>query len=203
MMRLNKGAVLFDEPDYTLSWSVERAAWTIYDKLEKQHHYDLKTLGLAHEKLDQLAKSVPTIGLVACCKTKLAVRTTAERLYTSDLFKKASAYCQKNYSRWFVLSAKYGLVCPSQLIEPYDQTLIGQPADKQKAWAVGVLKQLKSRDLLAGRVKFCVHAGQDYARFLIPSLPTYELPLKGLGIGEQLAWYKKALAPFEKVVAAV
>lgn len=203
MMRLNKGTVLFDEPDYTLSWSIERAAWTIYDKIEKQHHHDFKTLGLAHAKLDTLAKTVPTIGLVACCKTKLAERTVAERLYASDLFKKASEYCRRNYSRWFILSAKYGLVCPSQLIAPYDETLIGQPPEKQKAWADGVVKQLRSRNLLAGRIGFRVHAGQDYARFLLPSLPSYELPLKGLGIGEQLSWYKKALAPSGKVLAAV
>ncbi|MFX4377591.1 DUF6884 domain-containing protein, partial [Acinetobacter baumannii] len=40
---------------------------------------------------------MPTIGLIACCKTKLATRTVAERLYASDLFKKAAAYCAKTY----------------------------------------------------------------------------------------------------------
>lgn len=191
-MRLNKGTLLWDLPEYTISWCVERASWTLYDKTAKVHHQDIQTLGLAFDKLEKLNKQVPTIGLIACCKTKLATRTVAERLYASDLFKKAAAYCAKTYDRWFILSAKYGLVCPGQLVEPYEETLVGKSQDEQRAWAGKVVSQLRSRSLLIGRHRFFVHAGQDYSRFLVEHLPVYELPLRGLGIGEQKAWYLKA-----------
>ena len=52
------------------------------------------------------------IGLVACCKTKLAEPARAEDLYRSPLFRKARAHCLAHYARWLILSAKYGLVDP-------------------------------------------------------------------------------------------
>ncbi len=64
------------------------------------------------------------IGLVACCKTKLAEPARAEELYCSPLFCKARAYCLARYRRWFILSAKYGLVDPGHVISPYNCTLL-------------------------------------------------------------------------------
>lgn len=39
----------------------------------------------------------------------------------SPLFRLQSAFVKKHYDAWRILSAKYGLVAPDEIIEPYDE----------------------------------------------------------------------------------
>jgi hypothetical protein len=126
------------------------------------------------------------VGLVACCKQKLTGSAPARRLYTSSLFRKASAYCEVRYDAWFILSAKYGLVAPDLTIESYDCTLLGQKKADRVAWGLRVVEQIKDRGL--EHAIFFFHAGKAYFEPLAAFL-TCSYPLKGLGIGRQLAWY--------------
>jgi hypothetical protein len=126
------------------------------------------------------------IGLVACCKTKLDQRARAEDLYRSPLFRKARAYCLAHYPRWFILSAKYGLVDPGQVIAPYDCTLLKQGRKARAEWGQLVCSQLAALGL-AGEA-FAAHAGKVYVAPLAGRL-RIETPLAGLGIGQQMAWY--------------
>lgn len=126
------------------------------------------------------------IGLVACSKQKLDYPAPARELYTSPLFQKAATHCEENYDRWFILSAKYGLLEPWRVIEPYDETLNDKPSPKRKEWARMVLDQI-TINILADKT-FYFHAGVRYRENLEPHLDSVS-PLKGLGIGQQLAWY--------------
>jgi hypothetical protein len=128
-----------------------------------------------------------TIGLVACGKKKQATPAAACHLYQGSLFRKASAYSAATYDRWFVLSAKHGLLAPDQLVEPYDLSLKELARNERQQWATRVLAEIERRGL-AG-VRFYLHAGIQYSEFLAPALSA-ERPLSGLGIGKQLAWYK-------------
>jgi len=191
-MRTTKDGMVWEDNRFTIRWNVDRASWTLYDRITKQHHHDILSLGNAVEKAEEQASKKERIGLVACCKTKLRQATIAERLYSSDLFQKAASYCRRHYHRWFILSALHGLVCPSQILEPYEFTLVGASKDRRSAWAEKVFQQLSGRDLLNGLVHYYVHAGQDYAEFLVPKLQEccpVDLPMQGLGIGRQLAFY--------------
>jgi hypothetical protein len=89
------------------------------------------------------------VGLVACCKQKFTGSAPARQLYTSSLFRKASAYCEARYDAWFILSAKYGLVVPDQTIESYDCTLLGQSRSDRVAWGLRVVAQIKDRGRMA------------------------------------------------------
>jgi hypothetical protein len=129
------------------------------------------------------------IGLVACCKTKLAEPARAEDLYRSPLFRKARAFCLDHYSRWFILSAKYGLVDPGQVIAPYDCTLLDRDQKARARWGLHVFSQLEALGL-AGET-FVAHAGKVYVAPLADNL-RIETPLAGLGIGQQMAWYLHA-----------
>ena len=60
----------------------------------------------------------PTVGLVACASQKLQRPAPARELYVSQLFKKASAYAGLTCDRWYILSAKHGLVHPDTVLEP-------------------------------------------------------------------------------------
>ncbi len=91
---------------------------------------------------------------------------------------------------WFVLSAKYGLVHPDEMIAPYDLTLNTMPMADRRQWASSVLTQLEPHLNGIGTVTFL--AGQRYREFLEPSLRSrglgVSIPMEGLRIGEQLRW---------------
>lgn len=53
-----------------------------------------------------------TVGLVGCTSQKLKRPAPARELYVSSLFKKASAFAERSCDRWYVLSAKHGLLHP-------------------------------------------------------------------------------------------
>lgn len=134
-----------------------------------------------------------TIGFVGCASQKLRRPAPARELYVSSLFKKASAYAQATCDRWYVLSAKHGLVHPDTVLEPYDMklgTISGPPIQH---WAKVVRNQLK--DELAGLEDFRLVAlcGGQYRTALDGGTWEYETPMEGLGIGQQLAWLTEKL----------
>jgi len=64
------------------------------------------------------------IVLRSCVKSKRSYRCKAAEMYTSPLFQKTMAYAQRlRAKRIFILSAKYGLLDPDDIIDPYEQTL--------------------------------------------------------------------------------
>jgi len=128
-----------------------------------------------------------TVGLVACGKRKLDVAAPAGDLYIGQLFRKASAYAEETYDRWFILSAKHGLLRPDEVIEPYDLSMAHLAADERRAWAAGVAEELDRLELMGS--EFFFHAGSRYTSVLAPMLRRSTWPLQGLGIGRQLAWY--------------
>lgn len=126
------------------------------------------------------------IGLVACCKKKLPVAAKAEEIYCSPLFRKAKEYCLIHYPRWFILSAKFGLLDPTKLIAPYDCTLLAQTRQARDKWGQLVYSQLAALGLT--EESFVAHAGRVYVVPLADKLRIVT-PLAGLGIGQQMAWY--------------
>jgi hypothetical protein len=136
----------------------------------------------------EITVSEMRVGLVMCCGEKLGHPSPAEELYQSALFKKASAYAKAHYEAWFILSAKYGLVAPTDVIEPYDCTLKKMRKAERCAWGHRVFDQIVERGL--AEAHFFGHTGADYLDPLPPALKV-ERPLKGLGIGQRCGWYPK------------
>jgi len=89
-----------------------------------------------------------------------------------------------------VLSAKYGLVHPREVIVPYDVTLNTMPIGDRRQWAGMVLTQIGPH--LGGAPSIVFLAGRRYRELLEPSLRSRGLavsvPMEGLRIGEQLKW---------------
>ncbi len=130
----------------------------------------------------------PTILLLACVKDKAADACAARDLYRSTWFRKARAYAEGRGLPWYVLSAKYGLVSPTDHLDPYDETLNAMPATERRAWAARVLPQILALD----PERVIILAGVKYREHLIPGLEArgvaVEVPMQGLGIGDQLHW---------------
>lgn len=129
------------------------------------------------------------IGLVACTKRKQPYPCAARQMYSpSALFRKASAYCAREYDTWYILSAEYGLLSPDETIQPYDKTLKTMSHAQCEGWGRKVSAQLKG----LGDHRYFAHAGLAYLRPL--SGMNIVSVLAGLRMGERLRWYDEHLA---------
>ncbi|MEQ9279954.1 MAG: hypothetical protein RLN83_10665 [Balneola sp.] len=131
------------------------------------------------------------IVLISCVRKKLDRKSTAEKMYTSSLFKKNLTYAKSlKPSEIYILSAKHGLLKLTDEIEPYDKTLNKMFVDERKEWSKRVVNQLKSvADLKNDEFTFL--AGDKYRKYLLTEIDLVKIPMQGLKIGEQLQWLTK------------
>ena len=131
------------------------------------------------------------IVLISCVSMKNNYPCKAREMYVSPLFKGAYSYAQKlNADKIFILSAKYGLLEEDTLIEPYNETLNTKKDLEIRAWADKVFAELQQKTDVK-KDEFVFLAGEKYRKYLVARLTNVEIPLKGLGIGKQLAYYKE------------
>jgi len=133
--------------------------------------------------------------LVGCVRTKRAGPCAAAELFTSPLFEGRHQYATASGLRWYIVSAKFGLLAPGDVIGPYDVYLADQSMGYRRAWGEFVIAALEQRERdLRGRT-IEIHAGAAYADPLRAPMAargaTLAVPLAHLRQGEQLAWYKK------------
>ncbi len=100
--------------------------------------------------------------LVGCVKSKQATAAPAGELYVSPLFDGRRQYALDSGLPWYILSAKFGLLAPDDVIGPYDVYLAEQSTDYRKTWG-----------------EFVAARGISLAA-----------PLTGLELGRQVAWYQ-------------
>lgn len=135
-----------------------------------------------------------TVYLVSCVSVKGAEPTEARSLYVSDWFKKARSLVERSGAAWFILSAEHGLVHPMTVIAPYERTLNTMSVHERRAWASRVIERMNLELPRAERI--VVLAGRRYREFLMEHLRSVcsdiQVPLEGLGIGEQLGWLSRA-----------
>lgn len=81
---------------------------------------------------------------------------------------KARAYVEAQNAEWFILSAKYGLLPPDQVIQPYNATLNDMTAEERRGWARKVADQLRPRCRRGDHI--ILLAGQNYREHLMPIL---------------------------------
>lgn len=135
------------------------------------------------------------IALVSCTKLKQEYSCEAKDMYLpSQLFRKARNYIeQNNYDIWFILSAKHGLLKPTDIIEPYNITLNTMKKNEIVEWSYRVYDQLCKFELY--QVDF--YAGEKYRKYLISLLEEKDIicniPMKRMGIGQQMQWLKERL----------
>ena len=135
--------------------------------------------------------------LVSSVSMKQVAPACAKDLYDSPWFRKARACVEAIGCPWYILSEKYGLIEPNATIEPYEKTLKTMRKSERCEWAFGVMKDLDP--ILAGVKSMTILAGERYREFLEPELRrrgiTVHVPMRGMGIGEQLAWLGGQPAP--------
>ena len=131
------------------------------------------------------------IVLVGCSRTKQPDAAPAGELFEGALFRRARDHAIRSGDDWFVLSAKFGLLDPAEMIEPYDLYLADRSPSYRSAWGEWVVAQLAERVPLAG-LDVEVHAGDAYCAPLREPVRRAGArlgePLAGLRQGERLAW---------------
>lgn len=129
---------------------------------------------------------MPTLGLIACCKSKRLIGMRAGSIYQSALFKKSLAVAEKRCDTVAILSAKHGLLDLDKFIQPYDETLNEMRRNERAAWADRVMAQIKQE---YPKHSLIYYAGEIYCE----GLPVGYQPMKGLTIGRRLQWLDKQL----------
>jgi cytoplasmic iron level regulating protein YaaA (DUF328/UPF0246 family) len=131
-----------------------------------------------------------TVYLVSCVSKKQNCEAAAEELYISNWFKKAKTFALLYADAWYILSAKYGLVRPTERIQPYEQTLNAMPRKVRLNWTEQVLSSIVANTAKGDHIVFL--AGTRYRELLTETLIqlgyTVDVPLANKGIGEQLSW---------------
>ena len=129
--------------------------------------------------------------LVSCVSKKRLAAAPSREFYVSPWFLAVRRYVEASGDPWYVLSAKYGLVAPGQVLAPYDETLNKMKIAERRAWANRAIAQM---DQLMPSVRtVVVFAGTRYREFLMDYLKrrwAVEVPMEGLRIGKQLQWLK-------------
>lgn len=132
--------------------------------------------------------------LVSCSNKKHTHTMKAKDIYSkSALFRRSSAYANSGlFDKWFILSAKHGLLLPEAEIAPYDLYLGDYNKDQRIVWGAGAF--IKLRSLVPDGSKITILASKVYVDALTPYLVNkFEVctPLKSKRIGEQLQWLIK------------
>jgi hypothetical protein len=134
------------------------------------------------------------VALVSCVKSKRDHVSPAGDLYTSPLFRGLRAYAKAHADRWYILSAKHGLLHPEDRIGPYEKTLNNAGVHERREWAERVEDRLEQ--VLPAGCEVLILAGQRYREYLVPYLESRGhrvlIPLEGLQMGQQLKWLKES-----------
>lgn len=138
------------------------------------------------------------VALIACVGEKLGHVAPARDLYISQWFRKARRHAEQFSDQWHILSAHYGLIAPDEERAPYNVTLNEMKAPERLAWAERVWPQIRAAAPEPQRDRIVFLAGKHYRHHLAERLLVLgydvEVPMEGLGIGEQLAWMDRAAA---------
>ena len=80
--------------------------------------------------------------LVGGGKTQLSEPAAARDLYVSPLFARRRARAEASGVPWFVVSGRWGLLDPGDVLAPYSFSLTQQSGSYQRAWGRFVAEQL-------------------------------------------------------------
>jgi hypothetical protein len=155
-----------------------------------------RNIGRATHNLNVLIKrhrwhTKKKVVFVSCVGQKQKGTHSAKDLYQSTWFHKARRYAEDVGDQWLVLSAKHGVVAPDDQIADYDVTLNKMDVKSRMVWGNEITKYVL-KNYLPQDHKLIFLAGRKYREFTTPYLRNcgydIEVPMMGLGIGQQLQW---------------
>ena len=124
--------------------------------------------------------------LTNCCKTKLDYPTKARKLYRGALFRKIMNLSNKINSDIRILSAKYGLIGPNEVISPYEKKL----KYKKEILAFQISEIPKLEKIMGNYSNILVIMSKTYRSVFDPliksNIEKFKIIKSNKGIGEYL-----------------
>jgi len=125
--------------------------------------------------------------VVSCSNKKKNYICSAEEMYSeSVLFRKTIHYIKCFYALpYVILSSKYGIIKPENVIEPYDKYIKNCNEKELEFLNVNIYYHLSPFQ------KIIVYGGKEYVNLIKESVEENTIviePLKGLGIGRRLKY---------------
>ena len=123
--------------------------------------------------------------VIACGSKKRNHPAPARDMYVGSLFKNARRAAESTGLPWYIMSAKYGILRPDDIIEPYDMTY-GKTTGKQPGEIAQQLASLNVALPVWGLVP------ARYAAVLCAAVGSSSVrtPLRGLSMGMQQRAFK-------------
>ena len=116
------------------------------------------------------------VALIACVKEKKDYSCAAIEMY-EGLFPSWLQHSERlKAEQFYILSGKYGLLKPDDIIEPYDFNLNHATKEYLDEWNDKVLKRLNELENITD-CEFLIYTNSTYMEELIKVLPFYTIPL--------------------------
>lgn len=114
--------------------------------------------------------------LVGCGDAKHDGPLPARDKYRSTYFGLKRAFADQLCERWWILSAKYGLLNPDRVIDDYDVAITDDDIDETE-WAASVLEDLATVEWGTDQWDLYALAGSDYLEAATPNTTTLRVQL--------------------------
>lgn len=138
------------------------------------------------------AITVRSFMLLALAGAQARHPAPARELCTSTWFRLARDYVESQNCPWFLLSAKYGLLNPTEIISPYQPEVPAMGVRQRRSWARRIADEARRK--LPYSKQLVLVAGVSYSKCLMPYLTEFSeqvsLPLAGLSVGFQCGWLR-------------
>lgn len=161
------------------------------------HKFTRKGTVEQETELSSLRKGARVLIITGCTKEKLGyndtVRVPAKKMYQGRLFKTVRKYCEAMGFDYVIISAKYGLIYPDDVIQGYEKVL----RTKEDVRSIQPSVEEKIRPLLKNYEKILVIAGKRYREVLENIWDDRFIAVKSRGYGDLCSIVKKAI-PKEK-----
>ena len=156
---------------------------------------------------ENLTKSniLPTVAIINCASYKKDYACMAKQMYDdAPMFRELRDYAEKNYDQYYILSAHYGLLHPTDIIEPYGDVVmfistqnpekrnntVRLSAEEKREWADVVFNKLDWSKY--SKINFII--GKEYWKPLEPLFRAANIPAERFelpqGIGNVINAFK-------------
>jgi hypothetical protein len=138
---------------------------------------------------------VRSVCILSCCEEKRSTAIWAENLYISESFFLSRRYAEAHFDQWVVFSAKYGLLNPGDIAEPYDRH-IGQLSFAERQALAASLASGKTQIGPCEGVEFTSLCVSEYNRVLeMAKIHAKSSPISKMPRPEKHAELKKITDP--------
>lgn len=133
------------------------------------------------------------VAVINCGSDKVHKQCKAKDLYTGSLFLASRFFCESNYKQYCILSAKYHVLLPDDVVDYYDLYLGSLSKKDKDVWNKITATQLLEKFPVG--TEFDFYTSKMYLEGVLPILKqndvSYTTNLNNLGLGYKIQWFQQ------------